>query len=128
MAAKANKTDKVRSERPALYDAGVTELLTRDGNNGFDRLLHERSRLAIISALASHPMLSFNDLKAILQASDGNLSVHARKLEEAGYLNCRKRFDGRVPRTEYSITARGREALQAYIGHMEALIKAMKQI
>lgn len=128
MAASAGKSRSPRNARTVPYGSGVTELLTGDGDSGFDRLLHERSRLAIISALASHPMLSFTELKTILQTSDGNLSVHARKLEEAGYLSCRKRFDGRVPRTEFSITAQGREALQAYIGHMEALIKAMKQI
>ena len=128
MVASSGKSRQVRSERGVRYDTGVAGLLTGEADNGFDRLLHERSRLAIISALASHPMLSFTELKTILQTSDGNLSVHARKLEEAGYLSCRKRFDGRVPRTEFSITAQGREALQAYIGHMEALIKAMKQI
>lgn len=128
MAASAGKARGARGDRPVNYGSGVTELLTRDGDSGFDRLLHERSRLAIISALAAHPMLSFTELKAILQTSDGNLSVHARKLEEAGYLACRKRFDGRVPRTEFSISTKGRDALQAYVEHMEALIKAMKQI
>lgn len=106
----------------------LPEVLRQGESSGFDRLLHERSRLAIISALAANKALSFNDLKSSLQISDGNLSVHARKLEEAGYLGCSKRFEGRVPRTEYSITPKGREALQAYIGHMEALIKAVKKI
>ena len=88
-----------------------------------DRVIHERLRLAIVSALAVHDVLSFNDLKAMLDASDGNLSVHARKLEDAGYLNCRKGYDGRIPRTEYRLTANGRKALEQYLGHMEALIR-----
>lgn len=88
-----------------------------------DRVIHERVRLAIVSALAVHAMLTFNELKALLDTSDGNLSVHARKLEEAGYVACRKGFEGRVPRTEYRITAAGRRALEGYLAHMEALIK-----
>jgi DNA-binding MarR family transcriptional regulator len=92
----------------------------------FDRTIHEKTRLAIISALAVNPTLSFNELKAILKTTDGNVSVHARKLEEAGYLSCRKSFEGRMPRTEYSLTAAGKRALEKYVGHMEALIKAVK--
>lgn len=88
-----------------------------------DRIIHERVRLAIVSALAVHEMLTFNELKALLETSDGNLSVHARKLEEAGYLTCRKYFEGRVPRTEYRLTPAGKKALERYLGHMEALIK-----
>lgn len=88
-----------------------------------DRVIHERVRLAIVSALAVHEMLTFNELKALLETSDGNLSVHARKLEEAGYLTCRKFFEGRVPRTEYRLTAAGKKALERYLGHMEALIR-----
>ncbi len=88
-----------------------------------DRVIHERVRLAIVSALAVHEMLTFNELKALLETSDGNLSVHARKLEEAGYLTCRKFFEGRVPRTEYRLTAAGKKALERYLGHREALIK-----
>ena len=88
-----------------------------------DRVIHERVRLAIVSALAVHEMLSFNELKALLRTTDGNLSVHARKLEEAGYLACRKFFEGRVPKTEYRLTAAGRKALERYLAHMEALIK-----
>lgn len=93
----------------------------------FDRVIHEKTRLAMISALAVNPTLTFNELKGILKTSDGNVSVHARKLEEAGYLSCRKSFAGRVPRTEYSLTAAGRRALERYLNHMEALIKAVKQ-
>ena len=91
-----------------------------------DRLIHERIRLAIVSALAVHTSLTFNDLKRSLGTSDGNLSVHARKLEDAGYLTCTKQFDGRVPRTEYALTKPGRAALGRYLDHMEALIRATK--
>jgi DNA-binding MarR family transcriptional regulator len=93
----------------------------------FDRVIHEKTRLAMISALAVNPMLTFNELKAVLKTTDGNVSVHARKLEDAGYLSCKKSFAGRVPRTEYSLTASGRRALEKYLNHMEALIKAVKQ-
>jgi DNA-binding HxlR family transcriptional regulator len=92
----------------------------------FDRLIHERIRLAIVSALAVNPSLTFNDLKQLLGTTDGNLSVHARKLEEAGYLSCTKQFEGRVPRTEYALTASGRQALTRYLDHMEALIRVTK--
>lgn len=91
-----------------------------------DRLIHERVRLAIVSALAVHPSLTFTELKALLKASDGNLSVHARKLEEAGYVACSKSFEGRVPKTEYRLTAAGRRALERYLAHMEAVIGAAR--
>ena len=91
-----------------------------------DRLIHERIRLAIVSALAVNEKLSFNALKDMLSATDGNLSVHARKLEEAGYVACTKSFEGRVPRTEYRLTAEGRRALELYLDHMEALIQAVR--
>jgi len=90
-----------------------------------DKVIHERVRLAIVSALAVHEMLTFNELKAQLQTSDGNLSVHARKLEDAGYISCRKLFEGRVPKTEYRLSAAGKRALERYLGHMEALIKSV---
>lgn len=92
-----------------------------------DRLIHERLRLGIVSALAVNDTLSFNDLKGLLQTTDGNLSVHARKLEEAGYVACTKSFEGRVPRTEYRLTAAGRKALERYLEHMEALIHATRE-
>ncbi len=92
----------------------------------FDRLIHEKTRLAIVSALAVNPTLTFNELKAILKTTDGNVSVHTRKLEEANYLACRKSFEGRMPRTEYSLTAAGRRALQRYLDHMEALINNVR--
>lgn len=92
-----------------------------------DRLIHERIRLGIVSALAVNETLSFNDLKQLLRTTDGNLSVHARKLEDAGYIACTKSFDGRVPHTEYRITATGRRVLEKYLAHMEALIRATRE-
>jgi DNA-binding HxlR family transcriptional regulator len=93
-----------------------------------DRLIHERVRLALVSALAANAKLNFNDLKAILKISDGNLSAHARKLEAAGYISCTKGYEGRIPRTEYKLLPKGRDALKRYIAHMEALIVAMKKL
>jgi DNA-binding MarR family transcriptional regulator len=92
-----------------------------------DRLIHERIRLGIVSALAANSSLTFNDLKKSLRTTDGNLSVHARKLEEAGYITCSKSFEGRMPKTEYALTDSGRKALEKYLNHMEALIQAMKR-
>jgi len=92
-----------------------------------DRLVHERIRLGIVSALAANPSMSFAELKRLLKTTDGNLSVHARKLEEAKYIGCSKSFEGRVPKTEYALTALGRKALERYLDHMEALIQAMKR-
>ncbi|MDP2319097.1 MAG: transcriptional regulator [Acidobacteriota bacterium] len=92
-----------------------------------DRLLHDRMRLGIVSALAASDDLSFSDLKAALGATDGNLSVHARKLEDAGYLSCSKSFEGRTPRTGYKLTAAGRRALEKYLDHMDAIIRATRK-
>jgi len=92
----------------------------------WDRVIHERVRLAIVSALAVNATLSFNDLKSLLRITDGNLSVHARRLEEAGYVECTKSFQGRVPNTRYRLTAPGRRALQRYLDHMEALIRVTR--
>jgi DNA-binding HxlR family transcriptional regulator len=92
-----------------------------------DRLIHERIRLGIVSALAVNRSLTFNELKALLKTTDGNLSVHARKLEEADYILCTKSFDGRLPKTEYRLTASGRRALERYLNHMEALIRATRE-
>jgi DNA-binding transcriptional ArsR family regulator len=92
-----------------------------------DRLIHERIRLGILSALAVESEMTFSDLKRLLQTTDGNVSVHARKLEEAGYISCTKSFEGRVPRTRYAITARGRTSLGRYLDHMEALIRAARE-
>lgn len=91
-----------------------------------DKLIHERLRLGIVSSLAVHDMLSFNDLKAFLRTTDGNLSVHARKLEDAGYIQCTKTFEGRMPRSEYALTRAGRVALERYLGHMEAIIRSAR--
>jgi len=93
----------------------------------FDKLIHEPLRLAILSTLAVRDSLSFRDLRDLLEATDGNLSVHARKLEDSGYLTCRKGFHGRVPRTEFALTATGRRALERYLEHMEALIRSVKR-
>jgi DNA-binding MarR family transcriptional regulator len=91
-----------------------------------NRLIHERLRLGIVSALAVNDRLTFNDLKRLLRTTDGNLSVHARKLEDAEYIACDKSFDGRIPRTEFRITPAGRKAFEKYLAHMEAIIKAAK--
>ena len=107
-----------RGDRAAAAGAATGEL---------DRLVHERVRLGILSALAAGGSRTFNELKELLGATDGNVSVHARKLEDAGYVRCTKSFDGRVPRTEYAVTAEGRRALDAYLDHMEALIRATRQ-
>jgi DNA-binding MarR family transcriptional regulator len=112
-----NKTQNLRIAKAA--ETVSTEL---------DKLIHERLRLGIISALAATKSMSFADLKNLLQTTDGNVSVHARKLEEAGYITCEKSFKGRVPLTEYRITTEGRAALERYLNHMEALIKAMKKV
>jgi DNA-binding HxlR family transcriptional regulator len=92
-----------------------------------DRLIHERLRLGIVSALAVNQQLTFNELKGTLKTTDGNLSVHARKLEEAGYISCEKYFDGRTPKTEYKLTAAGRRALERYLSHMEAIIRKTRE-
>jgi DNA-binding HxlR family transcriptional regulator len=101
--------------------------LESPGTGKLDRLIHERMRLGIVSALAVNDSLSFNDLKKLMKTTDGNLSVHARKLEESDYVQCIKSFEGRVPRTEYRLTSVGRKALQRYLDHMEALIQATRE-
>lgn len=93
-----------------------------------DRLIHERLRLGIVSALAANESLTFNDLKSLMNTTDGNLSVHARKLEEAGYITCTKFFEGRVPKTEYKLSASGRRALENYLNHMETLIQQTRRL
>jgi DNA-binding HxlR family transcriptional regulator len=93
-----------------------------------DRLIHERLRLGIVSALAVNEQLTFNELKGTLKTTDGNLSVHARKLEEAGYISCEKYFDGRTPKTEYKLTNAGRRALERYLSHMEAIIRKTRDV
>ena len=98
-----------------------------EGALALDRLIHERLRLGIVSALAVNESLTFNELKRLMQTTDGNLSVHARKLEDAGYVTCTKSFEGRMPKTEYRLTAAGRRALERYLDHMEALIRATRE-
>lgn len=93
---------------------------------GLDRLIHERMRLGIVSALAANESLTFNDLKGLMNTTDGNLSVHARKLEEGGYIACTKSFAGRLPKTEYKLTVAGRRALENYLSHMETIIHQMR--
>ena len=122
------KNNTARKESPAEKPAGA-RVRAVAGNNtlpDLDRLIHERMRLGIVSALAANQSLTFNELKKLLKTTDGNLSVHARKLEEAKYIDCVKSFEGRMPRTEYSLTATGRKALNKYLDHMEALIGAMR--
>ncbi|HET7873956.1 MAG TPA: transcriptional regulator [Methylomirabilota bacterium] len=118
-----------RAERPAPSRRGLSgmEGSARPGEPlALDGLIHHRIRLGIVSALAASQGLSFNELKALLRTTDGNLSVHARKLEEAGYITCTKGFEGRRPRTEYRLAAAGRRELERYLGHMEALIRATR--
>jgi DNA-binding HxlR family transcriptional regulator len=112
-----------RDVSPAQEEARAK---VRSAPAALDRLIHERMRLGIVSALAANESLTFNDLKNLMGTTDGNLSVHARKLEDGGYITCTKSFDGRLPRTEYKITAAGRRALEAYLSHMEALIHQMR--
>ena len=106
---------------------GVRGEAASHGPLELDRLIHERMRLAIVSALAVNDSLTFNELKRLLDTTDGNLSVHARKLEEADYIVCTKSFEGRVPRTEYQLSGAGRQALERYLAHMEALIRATRE-
>ena len=104
-------------------DAGASSVRA----DALDRLIHERLRLGIVSALAVNDSLSFSDLKKLMKTTDGNLSVHARKLEEADYITCTKSFEGRMPKTEYKLTVTGRRALERYLDHMEALIRATRE-
>lgn len=126
-AARARSKEQPQEQPRATKGQTRTALKAEDGDASMpmslDRIIHERVRLALVSALAVHESLTFNELKAMLETSDGNVSVHARKLEDAGYISCKKGFDGRIPRTEYKLTAAGRRALEQYLSHMEALIK-----
>src|SRR5450432_1302681 len=122
-AAAALKTGGGASTASVPVSAAAT---AGNGMPDLDRVIHERVRLGIISALAANQSLTFNDLKRLLETTDGNLSVHARKLEDAGYIRCTKSFEGRMPKTEYRLTEDGNRALTKYIDHMEALIQAMR--
>jgi DNA-binding MarR family transcriptional regulator len=127
------KSSTARQERPQRSRDREASLQTvrnpaREAvPSDLDRLIHEHIRLGIVSALAVNRSLTFNELKALLKTTDGNLSVHARRLEEAAYLVCEKSFDGRTPKTQYRLTPAGRKALERYLNHMEALIRATRE-
>jgi DNA-binding MarR family transcriptional regulator len=121
MAGKLNPARRERKLQPTPVGEAVA------GAPKLDRLIHERLRLGILSALSVNESLTFNEVKKMLDTTDGNLSVHARKLEEAGYIGCTKSFEGRMPRTDYRLTAAGKRALERYLDHMEALIRAMRE-
>ncbi|MGB8473015.1 MAG: transcriptional regulator [Candidatus Acidiferrum sp.] len=128
--AKSSAVRKERIEHGRERDASLAAVrgAAREAvSPDLDRLIHERIRLGIVSALAVNRSLTFNELKALLKTTDGNLSVHARKLEEADYIVCTKSFDGRLPKTEYRLTGSGRRALERYLNHMEALIRATRE-
>ena len=119
-----HSTQKKREAAAAsLQDVGTG---ARHLAPGLDRLIHERMRLGIVSALAANESLTFNDLKSLMNTTDGNLSVHARKLEDGGYIACTKSFEGRLPKTEYKLTVAGRRALENYLSHMETIIHQMR--
>ena len=126
------RSNAVPADKPRTDKTEARSLKAEKGRGaaaslGLDRLIHERVRLGILSALAVNAALSFNDLKRLMKTTDGNLSVHARKLEDAQYIDCTKSFDGRLPKTEYRRTAAGRKALERYLDHMEALIQATRE-
>ena len=122
----AAKGSAARRERERKTAEGPVETPVAEAPK-LDRLIHERLRLGILSALSVNQSLTFNELKKLLDTTDGNLSVHARKLEEAGYIGCAKSFEGRMPRTDYRLTPAGKRALERYLDHMEALIRAMRE-
>jgi len=128
--AKQSTAKKTVPQKPLaeVPDSQVARTKEKSAAPNLDRLIHERLRLGIISALAANESLTFSDLKSLMNTTDGNLSVHARKLEEAGYISCTKFFEGRLPKTEYKLTAAGRSALEKYLSHMESLIKQMRNI
>jgi DNA-binding HxlR family transcriptional regulator len=125
MVAKQNAISHARQKKQRA-EAQYLRARAAEASRQLDRLIHERARLAIVSALAVNDSLTFNDLKKLLNTTDGNLSVHARKLEEAHYIKCTKYFEGRQPKTKYRLTEAGRRALERYLDHMEALIKATR--
>ena len=125
MAAKSGAFRASRDDKPKRGSSGMSA--AEATASSLDRLIHERTRLAIISALAVNTSLTFNELKDLLRVSDGNLSVHARKLEDAGYIACTKSFAGRLPKTEFRLASSGRRALEKYLDHMEALIRATRE-
>ena len=126
--AMARSSETAAAKRPARVNKpGTQQETVEKALPNLDRIIHERMRLGIVSALAVNDSLTFNELKKLLQTTDGNLSVHARRLEEAAYVDCAKSFEGRVPRTEYRLTPAGRKAFERYLDHMEALIHAARE-
>jgi DNA-binding HxlR family transcriptional regulator len=123
----AQRQEGSPKDRPARARRELRDFYAAQGTPALDRIIHERVRLGIASALAVNESLTFTDLKALLKTSDGNLSVHARKLEEAQYVVCTKSFSGRTPKSEYRLTPAGRKALERYLDHMEALIRATRE-
>jgi DNA-binding HxlR family transcriptional regulator len=122
-ALKQSGSKKRQTDETSLQDVAPK---AKHSAHSLDRLIHERMRLGIISALAANDSLTFNDLKKLMDTTDGNLSVHARKLEDSGYIACTKSFEGRLPKTEYKLTAAGKRALESYVSHMESLIQQMR--
>ncbi len=126
--AKRQEAQGAAAPRSPVRPAAVPHGASASGHAGFDRLIYERVRLGIMSALATNEELTFNELKSLFNASDGNLGAHARKLEEAGYVACTKSFEARRPKSIYRITAAGRKALLRYLEHIEAVIKATRRV
>ena len=126
MAKQSALRKSTRTDKSAASPREVRDSKPKHPAHALDRVIHERLRLGILSALAANESMTFNDLKHLMHTTDGNLSVHARKLEDAGYVACAKSFAGRVPKTEYKLTAAGRRALENYVSHMETLIQQMR--
>jgi DNA-binding HxlR family transcriptional regulator len=127
VARQALKHSTQKRREPTISGLHDSKSKAKSSAPALDRLIHERMRLGIVSALAANESLTFNDLKAFMNTTDGNLSVHARKLEEGGYIACTKSFEGRLPKTEYKLTTSGRRALENYLSHMESLIQQMRK-
>jgi len=125
--ARSNDNEPAKPRQPKPVKPLVEQETMEHALPNLDRVIHERMRLGIVSALAVNESLTFNELKKLLQTTDGNLSVHARRLEEADYVECTKSFEGRMPKTEYRLTSAGRKAFERYLDHMEALIQAMRE-
>lgn len=125
--AKQNARPIANAAKPRMETRAIRAMRAAEKAPELDNLIHERMRLGIVSALAANESLTFSELKELLKTTDGNISVHARKLEDAEYITCTKSFDGRIPKTEYRLTAGGRRALEQYLNHMEALIHAARE-
>ena len=125
--AKQNARPIANAAKPRMETRAIRAMRAAEKAPELDNLIHERMRLGIVSALAANESLTFSELKELLKTTDGNISVHARKREDAEYITCTKSFDGRIPKTEYRLTAGGRRALEQYLNHMEALIRAARE-